>query len=787
MTSSESTVSRHRTVTARILAVLVLPLSMLLFVTVDDAIRSAEDADRERRAGASIDRLDRSVRLQTRIADERLMTAFAARIAEDETGTAATLLQGVGPDAVRAARDETDDALRVAGSDVRFDSEDLDDARTLFDTGVGSRLVLARYDGLVDDAANAVSQASFALISAAAGSGEPDQPLALIGLSSSLASHLAVGDQVEALVDLLYAEGVEFQLLRSELGRMSESVSRAVDQSATFAPSTAPAENPIGDRFDRLVGSALLADVPLLDSGAVETQELAVSLQDGLGRRASLLEETVRGAEVARQVAQESQEASERSALRSFLAALGALVVSLAAAIYLARSVVRSLRLRDELERRLFRQATVDDLTGAVNRGPALERIDAARAEGRDVAVLFIDLDRFKDVNDRQGHPVGDEVLRIVARRLERVTRPADTVARIGGDEFLVIVPDARGIDEAIELGWRIVDTLTRHYVVDGAELELGASVGVASSMHADDAEDLLRSADLAVYAAKSTGRHVVAYTEEFDEAVKEVNRTEQALRQGIARGSQLSLDFQPVVAATTGVVTGLEALVRWNRPGHGLVSPDVFVPIAERTRLVVDLDVWVLHTALADLVRIRRETGLAHLTVAVNASGMTVSDRDFVMRVRVAVESAGVDAAALGIEVTETALVTDLARMASHLRELREFGVRVSIDDFGTGYTSIAQLRTLPADILKIDRSIVNGAGAGDGALMPLVVEVASRFGLTTIAEGVETAAHESMALDLGVDGLQGFGIAPPMSRSDLVELLRGRARLRAPVTLEM
>lgn len=769
---------------ARVLAVLVLPLSLLLFLTIDDAVQSDADAEVERRNGEAIARLDRLVRLQTGVADERLETVFASRVADDTTATASLILDQAGEESLASARASTDASLLAAGEDARFDAEDLDDTRALFDSGAPARIVRARYDAHLADVSDSIDRASFVLISESAGSGAAESPLALIQLASSLAAHLSTGHQLESLVALLYAEDSEVALLRSDLARATELAASTIEQSSSYGPPSAFSDSDVGTRFDRLVETALISDAPLVRSLAISTDELTAAIQDGRDRRSDLLEETVRAASTARAIAQESEERSEDSALRSLLTALGALVVSLAAGLYLARSVVRSLRAREHLERRLFRQATIDDLTGAVHRTPALEQIDAALADGRDVAVLFIDLDRFKEVNDRHGHPVGDQVLGIVVRRLKNVTRSIDTVARIGGDEFLIVVPDAKEIDEAIELGWRILDALTRHYVVNGAELEIGASIGVASSAHSNDAGELLRSADLAVYAAKSTGRRVVAYTEKFNDAVDAVNKTEQALRHGIGRGSQLAVEYQPVVAASDGRVTALEALVRWDRPGHGRVSPDDFVPVAERTRLIIDLDVWVLYKALSDLAKIREATGLHDLTLAVNASGMTVADRDIIMRVRLALEAAQVDASALVLEVTETALVTDLSGLAFHLRELRELGVRVSIDDFGTGYTSIAQLRTLPADILKIDRSLLTDASSDGDGLLSLVVEVARRFGLRTVAEGVETAAHESIVRNLGVDGLQGYGIAPPLPLPELLELLAGRDHFRAPVT---
>ena len=776
-------VRRHRGITLRILAVLVLPLTMLLFVTIDDAVESAADADQERRTGESIERMDLLARLQMSIAAERLEVVLMDAVETDDTGTAGRILDEAGIPAIVEARETTDAALAAIGSQVPFDADDLADTRDLHDSGVEARFALARYDTHLADVADAMDAASFALIATSAGTGGAESAPALIRLTSSLAAHLASGDQVESLVHLLYAAGVEFELRRSDLSRTTQLAATAAEQADAFGPPLSLFESDVGARFDRLVDTALISDVPLARAGTISISELAAAVDDGLERRAELLDDTIGAARTALASAEDSKEESERSALRSFLAALAASVLSLAAGVYLARSVVRSLRVRDELERRLFLRATVDDLTGAVNRGPALERIDAALASGREVSVLFIDLDRFKDVNDRQGHPVGDEVLRIVARRLQQVTRSADTVARIGGDEFLVVMPDAYGIDEGLELGWRILDTLTRHYVVNGIQLELGASIGVASSVHAGNAGELLRSADLAVYAAKSTGRRVVAYTEEFNETVQAVNRTEQELRHGIGRGSQLALRYQPVVDAADGRVRAVEALVRWDRPGHGLVSPEDFVPVAERTRLVIELDVWVLHTALADLARIRESTGLHDLSLAVNASGMSVSDADFVARVRVALEAAGISPSALLVEVTETALVTDQARMAAHLRDIRALGVRVSIDDFGTGYTSISQLRTLPADVLKLDRSLLADAErAGDG-LLPFVIEVAGRFGLRTVAEGIETAAQEAMARSLGIDELQGFGIAEPMSLPELLELLRRRDRLQATV----
>ncbi len=472
----------------------------------------------------------------------------------------------------------------------------------------------------------------------------------------------------------------------------------------------------------------------------------------------------------------------------------------------LGASLQRSVRVlsgsiieRQQLQQRLVHQATHDALTGLANRAELVATLTAAHRRRRragdtttQVAVVFIDLDGFKRANDRYGHAVGDELLRVVARRMQLEVRRDALVARLGGDEFVVVTPAVGDWHEPVALARRLVRAIAEPVEVEGHWLRVGASAGVALSGTGRSADqdplDLLRRADLAVYAAKQrAGDPVAVYDDEMDQLVVDQEDIEEGLAEALHAGDQLSLVYQPVLDALTGEAVGVESLVRWARPGVGAVSPAVFVPIAERSGLVVDLDLWVLETALAQLAEWSGYASMQQLGLAVNVSGRSLLDPGFVEQFSEVLASAQVDPNLLTIEVTETAIVTDLELAASQLEQLRTFGVRVAIDDFGTGYTSVAHLRALPVDEIKIDSSFVQALPERESyILIQMINELAHRLDVPTVAEGVETADQVDALREIGCDLLQGFLFARPMPAADLVSWRSAELRRSAAASVD-
>ncbi|GGB99177.1 putative bifunctional diguanylate cyclase/phosphodiesterase [Cellulomonas carbonis] len=431
------------------------------------------------------------------------------------------------------------------------------------------------------------------------------------------------------------------------------------------------------------------------------------------------------------------------------------------------RAIRASSEQRDRLRENLAHLAAHDALTGLANRSRMVAEIRSAlhRAcrSGSPVGLLFVDLDHFKDVNDTYGHAAGDEVLRVTAGRLQDVVRAGDTVGRIGGDEFVVLVEHPESEEGLVALARRVVDAVGEPVRVGEHATTVGASVGVALARDGStDPDRLLHEADAAAYRAKSGGR---GRAEVFDEALSrelvERGRLESALRAGIAAG-ELVLHYQPILDTGSGEVAGYEALVRWDRPGHGLVAPADFIPVAERSTLVCDVGRWVLAEATAQLVRWTAEGRGEHLTVSVNLSGRHVAQPGVVTDVADALAASGLAPHRLALEITET-VVVDVLEIEEALRALRDLGVRISIDDFGTGYTSIHQLQHLAVDTLKIDRSLVEATTPGVLALVGLVVQAAHAFDLTVVAEGVEEPEQLERLRALGCDSVQGFLFARP------------------------
>jgi len=423
---------------------------------------------------------------------------------------------------------------------------------------------------------------------------------------------------------------------------------------------------------------------------------------------------------------------------------------------------------------RLEVMATTDALTGLPNRTLLHDRLAHAlrhaRRDGTPLALLLLDLDRFKEVNDTLGHHIGDLLLRQVASRMREPLRASDTVARLGGDEFGILLP---ATDEAgaIRVARTLLDILGAPFPVEGHALDIGASIGIAlTSAGDDDAPALLRHADVAMYTAKRAHGGYALYDAEADQHSPQRLALMGALRQAVAAG-ELLLYYQPKVMAGTGRLGGVEALLRWPHAEHGFIPPDYFIPLAEHTGLIVPLTEWVLRTALRQH-RAWRDRGLL-FGMAVNLSARTLHDTHLPDLVRGLLGQHDIAPAQLTLEITESALMVDPARAREVLTRLTALGVRIAIDDFGTGYSSLGYLKRLPVHEVKIDKSLVPGLGAmadpKDIAIVRAVVAMARALGLDVVAEGVERAESLDLLRGLGCTSVQGYYFSRPLPASEL------------------
>ena len=435
--------------------------------------------------------------------------------------------------------------------------------------------------------------------------------------------------------------------------------------------------------------------------------------------------------------------------------------------------------------------AHFDALTGLPNRVLLFDRIaqalQEARRDGTKVGVLFIDLDRFKVINDSLGHSFGDEVLRSVARRLQSGLRDLDTVGRLGGDEFLIVVRQVTEPADTALVADKVVAHLASPFAVGGQSFVVTPSIGI--SLYPDDAEDpegLIRCADIAMYNAKEGGRNAYRFvTKEMGAKSRERMDLEGSLRTAI-RDGELFLVYQPQVDTTDGRVVGLEALIRWRHPEEGLIPPDRFLPVAEETGLILPLGDWVLFEACAQIRRWKARFGL-DVPVAVNVSGVQFRDGQLPVKVARALDANGLSGPELEIEVTEGTLIEDVAAAAATLAALKERGVLIALDDFGTGYSSLSYLHRFPIDKLKIDRSFIQDMASGetDASVPRAIVGLGRSLGLSVIAEGVETAEQLQLLRDLSCASYQGYLFSRPVPPDQLETLLAGMP-VRNMVTAE-
>ncbi|MEP7344708.1 MAG: EAL domain-containing protein [Gemmatimonadaceae bacterium] len=443
-------------------------------------------------------------------------------------------------------------------------------------------------------------------------------------------------------------------------------------------------------------------------------------------------------------------------------------------------AMVQDISERKALEAKLVHQAFHDPLTGLANRNlfrdrvvHALQRSSRAHEE---IAVMFLDLDNFKQVNDTLGHAAGDQLLSSVAARLLNATRGCDTVARLGGDEFAVLLENVRGDIDATIVAERIKQALRAPVEFDnGRTVSVCASMGIARPGPGDGSDELLRNADVAMYGAKGEARGAyVIFDPSMHERLVDRVSLELDMQKAIERG-ELSVAYQPIVSLETGTITGCEALMRWNHPVRGAVPPSLFIPIAEETGVIISLGRWVLREACARAAQWNAERPLRALTMTVNISAAQIADTALIDDVAEALRDTKLDPQLLVLEVTESVLMGDAEPAMACLNRLREVGVRLAIDDFGTGYSSLSQLQRFPVDVLKIDRSFTSGLpnDSNSAALAKTIIALGNMLTLRTVAEGVETSQQHERLRELGCGLGQGFLFSHPVAGDVLGRML--------------
>ncbi|MDQ1478647.1 MAG: hypothetical protein QOE62_3876 [Actinomycetota bacterium] len=449
---------------------------------------------------------------------------------------------------------------------------------------------------------------------------------------------------------------------------------------------------------------------------------------------------------------------------------------------------VRDVTERHRLETELRHRAFHDSLTGLANRALLRDRIDHAMARRNtcEAALMVLDLDGFKNINDSLGHLAGDHALAVVADRLRGVSRPGDTIARLGGDEFALLVEDSMSQEQMQLFGGRLIEAVAQPFDYQGHSVVVGASVGVAFvEVGLHNADDLIRNADVGLYAAKAAGRgHVCA----FDSSMFDVARTRFELEHDLANAidkHELVLQYQPIVELSTGRPNGFEALVRWQHPTRGRLAPEEFIPIAEETGLIVPLGRWVLDRACRDLANwTQTYPQAARLYVSVNLSAHQLQDPHIVADVQAALADSALEPSRLVLEITETALMHDMQAALARLNALKALGIRLSVDDFGTGYSSLSYLRQFPIDTVKIDKSFVDEvySGADDATFVGAILRLSEALHLDTLAEGIETQDQANTLKQLGCHLGQGYHYAKPLDPSDIAELLRTQTATSTP-----
>jgi diguanylate cyclase (GGDEF)-like protein/PAS domain S-box-containing protein len=440
---------------------------------------------------------------------------------------------------------------------------------------------------------------------------------------------------------------------------------------------------------------------------------------------------------------------------------------------------VQDITERKQMENTIRQMAYYDSLTGLPNRNLLNDRLAVALANAsrnnQKVAILFLDLDHFKTINDSLGHEAGDQLLQQVSLRIKKVLRKQDTIARMGGDEFIILIPGLTDTDHTARLAEKILDAVTPVLKIGDNELYIGCSIGI--SIFPDDGMEiktLLKNSDLAMYRAKEKGRNTFQlYTPAMNFKAMERLAVEKNLRKALDR-EEFELHYQPKVNLKSGQIAGMEALIRWDSPELGLVMPNQFIPIAEETRLIIQMGHWVLVTACRQ-ARIWQEAGLPQIPISVNLSVVQFTHPNLVSEISKVLKQTKFSPHHLELEITESVLMQDTTLAVSILNKLSELGIKISIDDFGTGFSSLNYLKNLPLDYLKIDQTFVKDFSLQtNSAITKAIVTLAQSLNMKTIAEGVETEEQRKFLSELNCDEAQGYLFSKPISKDEMGELLR-------------
>jgi len=444
----------------------------------------------------------------------------------------------------------------------------------------------------------------------------------------------------------------------------------------------------------------------------------------------------------------------------------------------------------ETVAKRMEYHAHHDDLTGLPNRTLLKDRIHTELAHARRqqsmMALLFLDLDRFKVINDSLGHGIGDQLLRVISRRLRNCVREEDTVARLGGDEFMILLPRITSSSDAGRIGRKIIDALVDPISCDGHELHITTSIGISIyPFDSTDVETLVKNADISMYRAKELGRNkVVYYTAEMNAGSRKQLALETNLRKALDRG-ELKLHYQPMINTTHNTIVGVEALLRWNHPTMGSISPAEFIPVAEDSGLILPIGEWVLETAFKQLGE-WHDAGHDALTMAVNLSSVQLSRSGIDISISKALAKAGIDPGMVELEITENVAMRDIHSAIATLNKLKSTGINIAMDDFGTGYSSLGYLRRLPIDTVKIDQSFVRDIpDSKEGTLIAhAIIAMAQSLRLSLIVEGIENVRQLNYFKQQDCEVMQGFLFCKPVAADEILKILNTR---RAPETFNL